>query len=126
MRSRPLSNLHAAVPYATGERATQLRRASTASELPTATVTFLFTDVEGSTRAWDQHPAAMRLAMVRHDALIEAAVAEQDGVLVRPRGEGDSRFAAFAQATLSPAPPSGWCMANFQRRLNSATLVRIN
>jgi hypothetical protein len=35
--------------------------------LPTGTVTFLFTDVEGRTRLWEQHPAAMRAAPARHD-----------------------------------------------------------
>ena len=37
--------------------------------LPTGTVTFLLTDIEGSTRLWVQHPEAMRLALARHDAL---------------------------------------------------------
>jgi predicted ATPase/class 3 adenylate cyclase len=69
------------------------------SGLPTGTVTFLFTDVEGSTRLWEQHPQAMRLALARHDALIEETVAGHGGVVVRPRGEGDSRFAVFARAT---------------------------
>jgi predicted ATPase/class 3 adenylate cyclase len=68
-------------------------------ELPTATVTFLFTDVEGSTRLWEEHPTAMREALARHDALIEAGVEQHGGVVVRPRGEGDSRFAVFARAT---------------------------
>ena len=68
-------------------------------ELPTGTVTFLFTDVEGSTRLWEHYPAAMRRALARHDTLIEDVVAEHGGVLVRPRGEGDSRFAVFARAT---------------------------
>ena len=36
--------------------------------------TFLFTDVEGSTRLWEQHPAAMRLALARHDALLRHAI----------------------------------------------------
>jgi predicted ATPase/class 3 adenylate cyclase/tetratricopeptide (TPR) repeat protein len=67
--------------------------------LPTGTVTFLFTDVEGSTRLWEQYPAAMRQALARHDALIEDLVVRQGGVLVRPRGEGDGRFAVFPRAT---------------------------
>jgi len=67
--------------------------------LPTGMVTFLFTDVEGSTRLWEEHPAAMRQALTRHDALIETVVAGHQGVVVRPRGEGDSRFAVFARAT---------------------------
>ncbi len=67
--------------------------------LPTGTLTFLFTDVEGSTRLWDQFPNEMRAAMVHHDKLIEASVTENAGALVRPRGEGDSRFAVFPRAT---------------------------
>jgi class 3 adenylate cyclase len=66
--------------------------------LPTGTVTFLLNDVEGSTRLWEQHPAAMRAALARRDALIEAVVEQHQGVLVRPRGEGDSRFAVFSRA----------------------------
>jgi predicted ATPase/class 3 adenylate cyclase len=69
------------------------------AELPTGTVTFLLTDVEGSTRLWEQHPAGMRLAAARHDALVEEIVGGHGGVVVRPRGEGDSRFAVFARAT---------------------------
>ena len=68
-------------------------------DLPTGTVTFLFTDVEGSTRLWEQQPLAMRQALTRHDAIIEGEVAQYAGVVVRPRGEGDSRFAVFARAT---------------------------
>jgi predicted ATPase/class 3 adenylate cyclase len=67
-------------------------------ELPRGTVTFLFTDVEGSTRLWAEHPAAMPAVLRRHDALIEREVVRCGGVVVRPRGEGDSRFAVFARA----------------------------
>jgi hypothetical protein len=38
--------------------------------LPTGTLTFLFTDVEGSSGPWEQHPQLMRAAMARHDALL--------------------------------------------------------
>src|SRR5688500_2867025 len=68
------------------------------ADLPAGTVTFLFTDVVGSTRLWEQHPEAMRLALARHDELIEHLTAEHGGVVVRPRGEGDSRFAVFVRA----------------------------
>src|SRR5207244_3212035 len=46
------------------------------SGLPTGTVTFLFTDVEGSTRAWLRDAPAMGTALTRHDALIEQLVAD--------------------------------------------------
>ena len=71
--------------------------------LPVGVVTFLFTDVEGSTRLWEQAPAAMRAALARHDALIENLTEANQGFLVRPRGEGDSRFAVFAQASSAVA-----------------------
>ena len=40
------------------------------TELPGGTVTFLFTDIEGSTRLWEEHPEAMRQALARHDSLL--------------------------------------------------------
>ena len=67
--------------------------------LPTGTITFLFTDVEGSTRLWEAHPAAMRGVMARHDALLTAVFEQHDGIVVRPRGEGDSLFAVFVRAS---------------------------
>jgi len=78
----------------------------TSPSLPSGTLTFLFTDVEGSTRLWEQHPAQMRLDMVRHDVLIESCVAQYNGVIVRPRGEGDSRFAVFPEAVDAVASAS--------------------
>ena len=68
-------------------------------ELPSGTLTFLFTDIEGSTLLWEQYPEQMRVAMRRHDELIESEVIQHDGLVVRPRGEGDSRFAVFPRAT---------------------------
>jgi class 3 adenylate cyclase len=50
--------------------------------LPTGTVAFLFTDIEGSTRLWEDHPDAMRAALARHNAIIaeadECALAETE------------------------------------------------
>lgn len=67
--------------------------------LPSGTVTFLFTDVEGSTSLWQQHPEVMRRALSRHDALAEEIVPRHGGVLIKERGEGDSLFAVFSRAT---------------------------
>jgi predicted ATPase/class 3 adenylate cyclase len=68
-------------------------------ELPSGTVTFLLTDIEGSTRLWELYPESMRPALVRHDALISETVHRQGGTVIRSRGEGDSLFAVFARAT---------------------------
>ena len=37
-------------------------------------LTFLFTDIEGSTQLWEQHPEAMRVALARHDTLLRTAI----------------------------------------------------
>ncbi len=66
--------------------------------LPDGTVTFLFTDIEASTRLWEEAPQEMMQALASHDEIIERDVADNRGVVVRPRGEGDSRFAVFKQA----------------------------
>jgi predicted ATPase/class 3 adenylate cyclase len=70
-----------------------------APHLPSGTITFLFTDIEGSTRLWEQFPVRIGQVMTRHDELIESLVEEHHGVIVRPRGEGDSRFAVFSRAS---------------------------
>ncbi len=67
--------------------------------LPTGTLTFLFSDVEGSTRRWEEHEQEMRALIARHDALLGGIVAAHDGVVVRPRGEGDSLFCVFVRAS---------------------------
>src|SRR5207247_1426666 len=63
------------------------------------TVTFLLTDIEGSTQLWERQPGAMRLALVRHDQIISTAVQQHEGSVVKNRGEGDSVFAVFSRAT---------------------------
>ena len=67
--------------------------------LPAGVVTFLFTDVEGSTRLWEESREAMMGALRQHDAAIEEAAGAHRGAVVRPRGEGDSRFVVFADAS---------------------------
>ena len=64
------------------------------AELPSGTVTFLFTDLEGSTRLWEDDADAMRVAVARHDVLLEDAITRQGGVVfsrMSPRGEGGGK-----------------------------------
>ena len=58
------------------------------AELPTGTVTFLFTDVEGSTRLWEAHPEAMKAALARHDDILRGAVESHAGHIVKTTGDG--------------------------------------
>jgi predicted ATPase/class 3 adenylate cyclase len=64
--------------------------------LPSGTVTFLFTDIEGSTRLWEQHPQLMQDALARHDAILRQAIAAQAGVVYNVIG--DAFQAAFTTA----------------------------
>src|SRR4029453_18637159 len=73
------------------------------SGLPTGTVTFLFTDLEGSTRLWEDHPDAMRVALARHDEILRKAVETHDGAIVKTTGDG--LHAAFATANHAIASP---------------------
>jgi TolB-like protein/class 3 adenylate cyclase/Tfp pilus assembly protein PilF len=56
--------------------------------LPRGTVTFLFTDIEGSTRLWETQHAAMRKALARHDALLRQAIERHEGHVVKTTGDG--------------------------------------
>ena len=67
--------------------------------LPSGVVTFVLTDIVGSTRLWESVPAAMDIALARHEEIVTAAVAAHDGVVLRARGEGDSTFSVFSRAT---------------------------
>ena len=64
--------------------------------MPTGTVTFLFTDIEGSTTLWEQHPDAMQVALARHDALLRHAIESSGGYIVKTTGDGV--YAVFAVA----------------------------
>jgi len=66
------------------------------SELPSGTVTFLFTDIEGSTRLWEEHPDAMREALARHDDLVRETIESHGGYVVKTTGDGF--HAAFGTA----------------------------
>jgi predicted ATPase/class 3 adenylate cyclase len=63
--------------------------------LPSGTVAFLFTDVAGSTRLWQDHPEAMGPALARHFALLGAAVAAEGGAVFKT--VGDAVCAAFPE-----------------------------
>jgi class 3 adenylate cyclase len=62
-------------------------------------LTFLFTDIEGSTSLWEAQPVPMAQAVARHDALLRDAVQRHGGRIVKTTGDGI--YAAF------PAPGDG-------------------
>ena len=66
--------------------------------LPEGTVTFLLTDVEGSTRLWERAPDVMPSVIARHYELLDEAIAAHGGQRPQEQGEGDSVVAVFTDA----------------------------
>src|SRR5271154_582915 len=66
-------------------------------EAPSGTVTFLFTDIEGSTRLWELFPDAMRAALADHDEVVRDAIVSCGGHVVKTTGDGF--HAAFGDAS---------------------------
>jgi predicted ATPase/class 3 adenylate cyclase len=71
--------------------------AQEAVPLPTGAVTFLLTDIEGSTRGWEANREHMAAAVARHYELLDMAIARHRGARPQEQGEGDSVVAAFAR-----------------------------
>jgi class 3 adenylate cyclase len=65
-------------------------------DLPTGTVTFLFTDIEGSTKLWQQHPDAMPNALACHHTILNETIAAHGGYVFQIIG--DAFCAAFSTA----------------------------
>ena len=55
---------------------------------PSGTVTFLFTDIEGSTRLWEEAPTEMRAALARHDHVLRTAIDAHGGYVFSTGGDG--------------------------------------
>ena len=78
--------------------------------LPSGTITFLFTDIEGSTRLWEQHPDDMRTALTLHETILREEIARHSGHIFKTVGDGV--YAAFADAPSAVSAARG-----AQRRL---------
>lgn len=95
------------------------------SELPTGTVTFFFSDIEGSTRLLQSCGARWPELLARHGELVREALARHDGVELGT--EGDSFFAVFSSATgaLAAAVDAQHALADEPWPANSPIRVRI-
>ncbi|MDQ1457642.1 MAG: hypothetical protein QOH28_3262 [Actinomycetota bacterium] len=69
------------------------------------TLTFLFTDIEGSTRLWEQHGDAMRRALAQHDELLRHSVETRGGTVVKTTGDG--MLAVFDEPAVAIAAAIG-------------------
>src|SRR5215211_9393131 len=84
------------------------------ADLPRGTVTFLFTDIEGSTALWERDRAAMATAVARHLTLLRAATEAHHGVLYKVVGDA-------VQAALPTAPNAVAAALDAERTLGQET-----
>ncbi|MDX1690941.1 MAG: adenylate/guanylate cyclase domain-containing protein [Acidimicrobiia bacterium] len=70
---------------------------------PSGTVTFLFTDIEGSTRLWDAHPDDMSEAQAAHDRILRRSIADRDGYVFSHAGDGLGASFASPMSALDTA-----------------------
>ena len=82
------------------------------NDLPSGTVTFLFTDIEGSTERWERHRNAMAVAVQRHLALLDAAIQAHSGVHFKTVGDA-------VQAAFPTAPDAVAAAVDGQRALRA-------
>lgn len=68
--------------------------------MPSATVTFLFTDIEVSTRSWEDHPAAMRAGVERHDAIVRGAVVDHGEYVLSTAGDQPDHDPGMGQCSV--------------------------
>ena len=73
------------------------------ADLPTGTVTFLFTDIEGSTRFWSERRGGMDEALVRHDEILRTAIGDNGGFVFAIGGDAFSAAFRTAQEALAAA-----------------------
>jgi class 3 adenylate cyclase len=74
---------------------------------PSGVMTFLFTDVEGSTRRWEAYGDAMRAALLAHDDVLRTAIDARGGCLFKHTGDGvreHRRFTSVLVCRFLPAP----------------------
>ncbi len=73
------------------------------TEAPSGVVTFLFTDIEGSTRRWESDPEAMRAALAAHDETLRTAIETHGGFLFKHTGDGTCAVFTSPKAAVDAA-----------------------
>jgi len=92
------------------------------ADLLRGTVTFLFTDIEGSTALWERDPAAMQAAMARHDTVLSDAIAAHQGALYKHVGDTTGPV----MAPLLPPCTRHWTTGRSPRRGRTGARCRLS
>ena len=84
------------------------------SELPSGTITFLFTDIESSTALWEKYPDAMKISLAQHDALLREIIEKHGGYVFKTVGDA---FCAALLAAMTPPVLSCRCFMHLYGQL---------
>ncbi len=96
------------------------------SKIPTDSVTFLFTDIQGSTRLWEQHPEAMKAALARHDAILRQAIESHGGHVFKTVGDGFcAAFTSAPDAVLAALDAQRALHAEAQNTSAGGPIIRV-
>jgi len=95
--------LRRADPRVPGGQVRILSHVSNPVQVPSGTITLLFTDVEGSTRLWEAEPDLMAQALRRHDEILRDAIGQVDGYVFKTVGDAFCAAFSTAQAALTAA-----------------------
>ena len=81
-----------------------------AGALPSGLATFLFTDIEGSTRRWEADPEVMRVALAAHDDVLRRAIEAHGGWLFKHTGDGVCAAFASPSCAVDAAVAAQWAL----------------
>ena len=79
--------------------------------MPTGTVSFLLTDIEASTRMWEDYPEQMAVALARHDVIVRSAISERRGYVFGTSGDGFNAAFWSAREALDAATTAQKCLS---------------
>ena len=92
---------------------------------PSGTVTFLFTDIEGSTPLWEREPGQMRVALARHDAILRMIIATQGGHVYKTIGDAFQAAFAFPAQAVTAALAAQRALAAHDWEISEPLRVRM-
>lgn len=93
--------------------------------LPSGTVTFLFTDIEGSTSRWEKMPEAMHASLARHNEILETTIEENSGQVFKTVGDEYQAVFSFPDQALLAAVKAQQILAKTTWGLTGPIKVRM-
>lgn len=89
------------------------------NDLPSGTITFVFTDIESSTQLWETHPEAMKATLAKHDSILSNSIESNRGHVIKRTGDG---IHAVFQAPSDAIKAAIFAQQEFQRPLGELTI----